>query len=135
MNASMETVQALLIGSDRINQMKTEIVSVIRMIFGFISKEEIEEFGGDRKIFSFGTGLWMFKVFIKKGELIAEFCSSESPMRPISQRCEVGLEDSRISLALVEVVHSCLPDFLSNMCRCFPELENRLAPLFKAAGK
>lgn len=135
MNTRMETVQALLVGSERINQMKAEIVSVIRMIFGFIPKEEIKEFGNDRKIFSFGTGLWIFKVFIRKGELTAEFCSAESPMERISHRCEVGWEDSRIPLTLVEVVHSCLPEFLSGMCKHFPELENRLAPLFKVSGK
>ncbi len=134
MNASMETVQALLAGSDRINQMKAEIVSVIRIVFGFITEKEIGAIRSDKAIFTFEKHGLIFGVCRQKNDLSAGLFVL--PLKGCrTEHFSVGWEDSRIPLIFVETVHSFLPDFLSGMCEHFPGLEDRLAPLFKASGK
>lgn len=132
MNASMETVQALLAGSDRINQMKAEINYFVRTIIGFITESEIREIRKNGRSF---LAIEKENIVLSVERLYNGLIVDVSGKRTSHYFRLMEESSYTIPLIFVEEVHSCLPDFLSGMCEHFPGLEDRLAPLFKASGK
>ena len=127
MNANMETVRSLLKGSGEINRMREEIYTTIKIIFGFITPEEIKKAKREKV---------RFTLAVARGIIGLEFNSMVFGLFMGTE--ELGSTAGRkylpIPLKHVEDVHSLLPGVLNKMCEHFPELEKRMEPLFRVAG-
>ncbi len=124
--------EELLRGSARIDQMKREINAVIKMVFGFISEDEIRALSGEGALYHslYQTdytklilshdpreGLRV-KLYILHGE--------EEALIGVVPGNEIALMD-------VQSMHGHLDVFVRGMEELFPSLGGNLAPLYRAA--
>ena len=121
-------VQQLLVGSKRINEMREEINDTVSMIQGFLTKAEFSRFKYQEIIYQFESAGLSWTIEKSKSTISVVITDKDRPH--IGYIYFLGLD---IPLRYVQRIHQGLPDFLANMVRIFPQLEERWALLLEVA--
>ena len=142
---SSELVQQLLTGSKRINQMKQEIDTIIKMILGLLKKTELPYTWNNEIICGFESAGLHWTITKNKRpphRKATSFCvtviskpkSSQSDSIVLTHAYPTEKEAILVKFQYVQRVYQGLPDFLTNMKKVFPELKNLFTPLLEAAA-
>ena len=131
---SMEQIQQMLAGSQRLNQMKWEIDATIRMALGFLTKEEVSHFRHSQVICEFATPGLNWKITKWKRECVGiDAHDAGDPLAWFAYTSTWGSD--RMEMKYIQSVHQALPEVLSNLVKVFPSLTGRFAPLLQVAPK
>ena len=131
---STELVQQLLVGSERTNKMRKEIDDFIGMILGFLNKNDLSRFKHQEVICRFESIGFCWIIEMAKSFLWVKVTKSlSSDLAYDSLYLYTYGAGYQIPLKYVQPIRQGLPDFLTNMRKIFPQLEERFAPLLEAA--
>lgn len=142
-NINTEMVKKLLAGHNRINEMdnklRQEINVFVNMILGLLTKVEISSFKFGKRVCSFeSAGLHWEATKWKGGYIGVCVGTTNTPLSSSVYRsdvvadCNVNINNTPAQYLLP--IHQGLPDFLANMIKVFPDLENRFTPFLNAAS-
>jgi hypothetical protein len=135
------SLQTLVEGSDRINQMTHEIDWIVKTIFGFIGKDDIPKprNPGDL-VFEFTSHGYLWRITKSTGSLTCVIydAASHKPGPWYNNRiiASPGMYVSNQGdppLYAVIPIYSGIQQFIDKMIETFPQLKDRLAPLIAAA--
>ncbi len=134
---SMEQIQQILAGSQRLNQMKWEIDATIRMALGFLTEADVLRFSYSQVICEFTTPGLKWKITKWKREAVGV----DARIDGFDERAIYGFISGNkwptpeVGINFVQIVHQALPEVLTNLVRVFPSLTGRFAPLLRVAPK
>jgi hypothetical protein len=132
---SMEQIQRILAGSQRLNEMKQEIEALMGMTLGFLTQEEKSRFRYGEALCEFATPGLNWKITRWKRECIGvEAYDAENPRAGFVYSYTWG-GSSRIGMWYIQLVHQALPEVMTNLVKVFPSLAGRFALLLQAASK
>jgi len=136
-SVSMEQIQQMLVGSQRLNQMRSEIDATIRMALGFLTKAEVSRFRYGVVICQFTTPGLNWKITKWKREAVGVDAYTNNSDEQVVYGFVSGNKwaTPEVGMKFVQLVHQALPDVLTNLVMIFPSLVGRFAPLLQAASK
>jgi len=134
---SMEQIQQMLAGSQRLNQMKWEIDATIRMALGFLTKAEVSRFRYSEVICQFTTPGLNWKITKWKREAVGIDAYTDGSDEQVVYGFISGNKwaTPEVGMNFVQLIHQALPEVLTNLVRVFPSLAGRFALLQQVASK
>ena len=134
---SMDQIQQMLDGSQRLNQMKREIDATISMALGFLIKAEVSRFRYREVIYEFTTPGLKWEIMKWKREAVGVHARTDSSDNQVVYGFASGNKWATpgVGINFVQLVHQALPEVLSNLVKVFPSLAGRFAPLLEAGQK
>ena len=127
---SMEQIQQMLAGSQRLNQMKREVDATIRMALGFLTKAEVSGFRYSQVICEFTTPGLNWKITKWKRECVGiDAHDVVDPRAWFAYTSSWGSD--LMEMKYIRLVHQALPEVLSNLAKVFPSLAGRFASLLQ----
>ncbi|MDP2668767.1 MAG: hypothetical protein Q8P07_02965 [bacterium] len=131
---SMEQIQQMLVGSQKLNQMKREIDATLRMALGFLTKAEVSRFCYSEVICEFATSGLNWKITKWKRECVGIDAHDAGDPRAWFAYTSTWGSD-RMEMKYIQLVYQALPNVLTNLVRVFPSLAGRFAPLLQVVSK
>jgi len=133
-SVTMEQIQQILAGSQRLNQMKREIDATIRMALGFLTKAEASRFRYREILCEFSTPGLNWKITKWKRECVGiDAHDAGDPLAWFAYTSTWGSD--QMEMKYIQPVHQALPEVLSNLAEVFPSLAGRFALLLQTASK
>ena len=133
---SMEQIQQMLAGSQRLNQMKWEIDATIRMALGFLTKAEVSRFRYSEVICQFTTPGLDWQITKWKRECVDIVAHNAEVSHTFALPAYTSTHGSDyMGMKYTQLVHQALPEILTNLVGAFPPLAGRFASLQQVASK